>query len=330
MINFDNIIQFLCPIKRGQANTLMLKSESISIDIDSYSISKSHDETSDSKNTITSLQKKYLTINEVVNYIYGNKLFEIKESVNSNSYKQKYASFRNHSKKKGIMHLYPHFDSLVFSNTSYILTVLNNVQSLIEILAPEHCCFENLEDFFCQTFLMYNTDVTMINNWKSLISDAEILTIMFLSCAISPSKDTEERFFNHSFLTSIFPNIKKIFYSESLINEEINKQCIALIGYTNINIIDKPLRLTQFNEALTNYLINVNDDKTLLCKIINDNTLRPMMLLPSKTPLPTNITYETYAGAFGDINELIELSLTYDYNINEYFFINAIKSYNNE
>lgn len=222
MINFDNIIQFLCPIKRGQANTLMLKSESISIDVDSYSISKSYDKTSDSKNIITSLQKKYLTINEVVNYIYGNKLFEIKESVNSNSYKQKYASFRNHSEKKGIMNLYPHFDSLIFGNTNYILTVLNNVQSLIEILAPEHCYFENLEDFFCQTFLMYNTDVTMINNWKSLISDAEILTIMFLSCAISPTKDTEERFFNHSFLTSIFPDIKKIFYSESLINEEIN------------------------------------------------------------------------------------------------------------
>lgn len=116
----------------------------------------------------------------------------------------------------------------------------------------------------------------------------------------------------------------------SLINEEIDKQCIALIGYTNINIIDKPLRLTQFNEALTNYLIDVNDDKTILCKIINDNTLRPMMLLPSKTPLPTNITYETYASAFGDINDVIELSLTYDYNINEYFFVYAIKSYNDE
>ena len=116
----------------------------------------------------------------------------------------------------------------------------------------------------------------------------------------------------------------------SLINEEIDKQCITLIGYTNINILNKPLRLTQFNEALTNYLIRTNNDKTLLCKIINANTLRPMMLLPSKIPLPTNITYETYAGAFGDINDVIELSLTYDYNINEYFFIKAIKSYNEE
>ena len=116
----------------------------------------------------------------------------------------------------------------------------------------------------------------------------------------------------------------------SLINEEIDKQCVTVIGYYNINILSKPLRLTQFNEMLTNYNINVNNDKTLLCKIIDANTLRPMVLLPSKTPLSTNITYETYAGAFGDINDVIELSLTYDYDINEYFFVKAIKSYNEE
>ena len=122
--------------------------------------------------------------------------------------------------------------------------------------------------------------------------------------------------------------IKKVI--TSLISEEIYKQCIALIGYTNINIINKPLRLTQFNEMLTNYLIDVNNDKTLLCKIIDANTLRPMMLLPSKTPLPTNIVVETYASAFGDINSVVELSLIYEYNINEYFFVKAIKSFNDE
>ena len=116
----------------------------------------------------------------------------------------------------------------------------------------------------------------------------------------------------------------------SLITTAIDLQSIPLIGYVYINIIDKPLKVSQFNEMLTNYLIDVNNDKTLLCKIIDANTLRPMILLPSRIPLPTNITYETYASAFGDINDVIELSLIYDYNINEYFFINAIKSYNNE
>ena len=118
-------------------------------------------------------------------------------------------------------------------------------------------------------------------------------------------------------------NIKQCI--RTLLTTAIDLQSIPLIGYVYINIIDKPLKVSQFNEILLDYLLRSTNEKTIMCKVVDDNHIQTIALLPSNIPFLDNLILETYASIFG--KDVVEVSLRYDYKLNEYFYVQPLKSY---
>ena len=111
----------------------------------------------------------------------------------------------------------------------------------------------------------------------------------------------------------------------TLLTTAIDLQSIPLIGYVYINIMNKPLEVSQFNEMLLDYLLNSTNEKTIMCKVIDNDHTRAIALLPSNLPLPDNLMLETHANIFG--NDIVEVSLRYDYIHNEYHYVRPLKEY---
>ena len=89
----------------------------------------------------------------------------------------------------------------------------------------------------------------------------------------------------------------------------VSNQDIGLIGYyTGINIIYKPIDLSQFDELLLDYLMRQTHDVQLLCKILDDNTIYITKLLPSETNIDLMINTNKH---FGKPNDIIKLALSY-------------------